>query len=226
MAEPALEVHRNLWRTKDLALLCGIANAGGGRLVITPEERSRAKGVRKMHRAFEDIPALTLQSFGFSCATEPIMDGAQLCLQVDVPAAPEPLSFEGDHYLDGEGGNELLHGAALDAFLAADSAEEGKGGPLPPLRIRLLRRARPLRKALPKTPLGPLPTRSLPLTRAYPAPMLRQLPSRLAPLQAPRLAQPPRNPHRRRTRALRSPKAARSNLRSKTAPSPPCATST
>ena len=91
MAEPALEVHRNLWRTKDLALLCGIANAGGGRLVITPEERSRAKGVRKMHRAFEDIPALTLQSFGFSCATEPIMDGAQLCLQVDVPLPPSPF---------------------------------------------------------------------------------------------------------------------------------------
>lgn len=127
MAEPALEVHRNLWRTKDLALLCGIANAGGGRLVITPEERSRAKGVRKMHRAFEDIPALTLQSFGFSCATEPIMDGAQLCLQVDVPAAPEPLSFEGDYYLYGEGGNELLHGAALDAFLAGDSAEDPAG---------------------------------------------------------------------------------------------------
>ncbi len=226
MAEPALEVHRNLWRTKDLALLCGIANAGGGRLVITPEERSRAKGVRKMHRAFEDIPALTLQSFGFSCATEPIMDGAQLCLQVDVPAAPEPLSFEGDYYLYGEGGNELLHGAALDAFLAGDSAEEGKGGPLPPLEIRLLRRARPLRKALRKTPLGPLPTRSLPLTRAYPAPMLRQLPSRLAPLQALRQAQPPRKLHQPRPRAPRNPRAARSNLRSRTAPSPPCATST
>lgn len=132
MAEPALEVHRNLWRTKDLALLCGIANAGGGRLVITPEERSRAKGVRKMHRAFEDIPALTLQSFGFSCTTEPIMDGTQLCLQVDVPAAPEPLSFEGGYYLYGKGGNELLHGAALDAFLASATTGEGKGGPLPP----------------------------------------------------------------------------------------------
>lgn len=156
MAEPALEVHRNLWRTKDLALLCGIANAGGGRLIITPEERSRAKGVRKMHRAFEDIPALTLQSFGFGCATEPIMDGAQLCLQVDVPAAPEPLSFEGGYYLYGAGGNELLHGAALDAFLAG-ATKEGKGEVLPPPQN-------------PAAPPGSAPAENLADAPAQPAP--------------------------------------------------------
>lgn len=154
MAEPALEVHRNLWRTKDLALLCGIANAGGGRLVITPEERSRAKGVRKMHRAFEDIPTLTLQSFGFSCTTEPIMDGTQLCLQVDVPAAPEPLSFEGGYYLYGKGGNELLHGAALDAFLASATTGEGKGGPLPPPRDPTAAPGSTLAEGLTEDPAG------------------------------------------------------------------------
>lgn len=134
MAEQALEVHRSLWRAKDLALLCGIANAGGGHLIITPEEKSRARSVRKMHRAFEEIPALTLQAFGFSCSAEPIMDGPQLCLQVVVPAASEPLALDGDYYLYGSNGNELLRGSALEAFLAgnADDAPQKGDEPLPP----------------------------------------------------------------------------------------------
>lgn len=136
MGEQPLRVRRTSWHTDDLALLCGIANAGGGCLVVEPNERSRARGVRKMHRVFEELPTLTLQAFGFSCTTEPIMDGAQLCLEITVPAATEPLAFRGSCYLYADGRLKRLTAEEAAVLLplsaptrAADDASAQKTTP-------------------------------------------------------------------------------------------------
>lgn len=122
MSEQSLEVRRSSWGSDDLALLCGIANAGGGRLIVAPEGKSRAKSARRMHRVFEEVPALTTQAFGFACAAEPIMDGSQLCLEITVPPATEPLSFGGSYYLYTSHGNERLRREELQSHFDAAAA--------------------------------------------------------------------------------------------------------
>lgn len=127
MADDHLEVHRPQWRNEDLALLCGIANAGGGQLIVGGAESTRAKNVRRMYKTFETIPQLTQQAFGFACPAEPIMDGPRLCLEIEVPAATEPVSFEGQYYLYTLQGNKRLEGKELADFLEGrlTGSEEG-----------------------------------------------------------------------------------------------------
>lgn len=122
VADEMLEIHRPQWHNEDLALLCGIANAGGGQLIVGGAESSRARNVRRMYKTFEAIPQLTQQTFGFVCPAEPIMDGPHLCLEIEVPAATEPISFEGEYYLYTSQGNKRLEGKELAEFLSGSQS--------------------------------------------------------------------------------------------------------
>ena len=48
--------YRPEWRDEDIALVCGIANAGGGRIVISPNINDRAKKMKRFKKTFERIP--------------------------------------------------------------------------------------------------------------------------------------------------------------------------
>ena len=117
MADGMLEIHRPLWQNEDLALICGIANAGGGQLIVGGAEGTRARNVRRMYKVFESIPQLTQETLGFACPAEPIMDGPHLCLEIAVPAATEPILFEGKYYLYTQQGNLCMEGSELEEFL-------------------------------------------------------------------------------------------------------------
>lgn len=117
MTDIFLEIHRPQWHNEDLALICGIANAGGGQLIVGGAEGTRARNVRRMYKVFESIPQLTQETLGFACPAEPIMDGPHLCLEIAVPAATEPILFEGKYYLYTQQGNLCMEGSELEEFL-------------------------------------------------------------------------------------------------------------
>lgn len=125
MADGVLEIHRSHWQNEDLTLICGIANAGGGQLIVGGAERTRARNVRRMYKVFETIPQLTQETLGFACPAEPIMDGPRLCLEIAVPAATEPILFDGKYYLYTQQGNLCLEGSELEEFLET-RAEQAK----------------------------------------------------------------------------------------------------
>lgn len=93
-----LIVHRDQWAPEHLALICGIANAGGGTFIIDTNSRSYTSGLRKMRRPFEQIPRLAEKELGLECPTEPVLDGATLCLEVAIPAAHQPVAYEGVYW--------------------------------------------------------------------------------------------------------------------------------
>lgn len=99
MDEQAITVQRSKWGNELLPLVCGIANAGGGRLLIAAEEKWHPLGIGKMRRPFETIPSTVLRELGLVCTTEPVMEGAVLNLEVGIPAAPEPVIYNGTYYL-------------------------------------------------------------------------------------------------------------------------------
>lgn len=116
-------VHRDQWAPEHLALLCGIANAGGGIFILDSNSKSYTSGLRKMRRPFEQIPRLAEKALGLECPTEPVLDGSTLCLEVTIPPANHPIAHEGVYWLWSEGRNIQ---STREAVLAA--LEEAAGG--------------------------------------------------------------------------------------------------
>lgn len=92
-----LRVQRDSWDPGHVALICGIANAGGGVLLVDSAGRDYAKGLTRMRKPFEQIPRITRKELGIVCVTEPVLDGAVFCLEVVVPAADpdRPVKYRG-----------------------------------------------------------------------------------------------------------------------------------
>lgn len=100
--------YRPEWHDEDIALVCGIANAGGGRIVISPNISNRVKKMKRFKKTFERIPQLAWRELGLTCSTEPVMNGMNLCLEIQVPAAPHPIRYGNNYYLYNEGINSIV----------------------------------------------------------------------------------------------------------------------
>lgn len=100
--------YRPEWHDEDIALVCGIANAGGGRIVISPNISDRVKKMKRFKKTFERIPQLAWRELGLTCSTEPVMNGMNLCLEIQVPAAPHPIRYGSNYYLYNEGINSIV----------------------------------------------------------------------------------------------------------------------
>lgn len=103
--ETPLVVYRDHWTPEYITLICGIANAGGGTLVIESNDNIYTTGHRKMRRPFEQIPRIIERDLGIQCTTEPVLDGINLYLEIIVPPVAEPLTYEGEYWLYSEGHN-------------------------------------------------------------------------------------------------------------------------
>ena len=110
--------YRPEWRDEDIALVCGIANDGGGRIVISPNINDRVKKMKRFKKTFERIPQLAWRELGLTCSTEPVMNGMNLCLEIQVPAAPHPIRYGNNYYLYNEGINSIVPRELFDRLLA------------------------------------------------------------------------------------------------------------
>lgn len=109
--------YRSEWRDEDIALICGIANAGGGRIVVSSPISDRAKKMKRFKKPFERIPQLAWRELGLTCSTEPVMNGMNLCLEIQVPAAPHPIRYGNNYYLYNEGINSIVPKELFDRLL-------------------------------------------------------------------------------------------------------------
>ena len=121
-------VRLEMWSEEYMALLCGIANAGGGSVIITSTERRHTRRMREYRKSFESIPSRTRQALGIACTTEPLMDGTELCLEIRIPAARFPIDFQGDYFYYDEGRNEQVDRSFFDlhAQLSNDEAQKDR----------------------------------------------------------------------------------------------------
>lgn len=122
MNSTPLTVRKPSWKEEHLALISGIANAGGGTLVVAAPNAKGNSKYKKMQRAFEVIPNLTRQELGLNCTIEPVMDGSELCLEILIPTPTEPISYQGMYYLYANGTNTILDSSSLDKLLNKDDS--------------------------------------------------------------------------------------------------------
>lgn len=102
------EIRLERWSNDRLSLVCGLANAGGGNIVVTASEKSYQKGLIRSRKHFDTIPALVRKRLGIECSIEPVMDGVQLCLEIAVPPVTSPLEFQGSYYYYEKGVNRVM----------------------------------------------------------------------------------------------------------------------
>lgn len=125
-----LVVRRSEWNEGDIALLSGIANAGGGNVLISPTTSNHSRQMKRFRKSFETIPRISQQELGIVCTTEPVMDGVELCLEIQVPAAETPIRYRNNYYLYADGINTIVTKELLDRFFfttksTSDEAENG-----------------------------------------------------------------------------------------------------
>lgn len=113
-ASDEIVVRRETWSEDDMELLCGIANAGGGSIIVSSTAKRATKKMRRYRKSFETIPARTRQALGIACTTEPLMDGTALCLEIRVPAARFPIDFQGDYFYYDQGENMKVDRSHFD----------------------------------------------------------------------------------------------------------------
>lgn len=116
-SDSEIVAYRPEWRDEDIALVCGIANAGGGRIVVSSSISDRAKKMKHFKKPFERIPQLAWRELGLTCGTEPVMNGMNLCLEIQVPAAPHPIRYGNNYYLYNEGINSIVPKELFDRLL-------------------------------------------------------------------------------------------------------------
>lgn len=124
MAAPATSLpiaRRSTWRDDCLELICGIANAGGGRLILDADVDGRGVVKRKTSRLMKTIPNIISSSLGLMCAMELVLEEGRMCLEVVVPPADAPISYRGMFYLYQNGINTVLDDEALDRLLQPDA---------------------------------------------------------------------------------------------------------
>lgn len=125
--ETPLVVYRDHWTPEYITLICGIANAGGGTLVIESNDNIYTTGHRKMRRPFEQLPRIIERDLGIQCTTEPVLDGINLYLEIVVPSAAEPLTYEGEYWLyDGERNGRSTREAVRAALNGAGSQQDAE----------------------------------------------------------------------------------------------------
>lgn len=117
---------RATWRDDCLEVVCGIANAGGGRLILDADVDSRGTVRRRTNRTMKAIPPDINQALGITCAVELVLDGGRFCLEVVIPPADEPLSYHGVFYLFKDGENCILDDEALDRLLQPEAEPDTK----------------------------------------------------------------------------------------------------
>ena len=122
---------RSAWRDDCLEVVCGIANAGGGRLILNADVDSRGSVKRRTNRIMKSIPPAVDQALGLVCAVELVLDGGRFCLEVVIPPASEPLSYRGVFYFYQDGANHVLDDEALDRLLQRDLEPDIKWELLP-----------------------------------------------------------------------------------------------
>ena len=105
MESKAITVNIPRWETDSLELICGIANAGGGYVLLPTSQKDYSSGLRRARRKFESIPDSITQDLGLTCPITPVMEGNEFFLEIDVPAAQEPLALHGVYWLYEDGIN-------------------------------------------------------------------------------------------------------------------------
>ena len=126
------------WRDEFLSVICGFANAEGGKLQIGRNDNGEVVGVSGVQKLLEDLPNKIRDVLGIQVAVNLRRKRVRECIEIEVPAYTSPISLRG-HYFQRSGSTTLeLKGASLDRFLLRRQGRTWDAVPIPGVNVRNL----------------------------------------------------------------------------------------
>ena len=103
------------WRGEYLKWLRGLANAQGGVLEISRNDRGEVIGVKDVLRLLEEILNKAQVLLGIVVHVNLKTESDREYLQIVVAPYPNPISYKGESHFRSGGTKQVLRGAALSA---------------------------------------------------------------------------------------------------------------
>ncbi|MDR1874081.1 MAG: putative DNA binding domain-containing protein [Synergistaceae bacterium] len=123
-----------IWKDEYLAWICGFANAEGGKLYIGLDNKGNPVGLKDSRKLLEDLPNKINNTMGITVNVN-LHDGDKEYIEIDVPPHPVAISCKGAFYYRSGATNQLLRGAALEAFILRRRGVHWDSSPLPRVDI-------------------------------------------------------------------------------------------
>src|SRR4051812_2968937 len=132
--------HQNLewketWRDEYLKWICAFANAEGGLLVIGKNDAGKAVGISNASKLLEDLPNKIRDVLGLILPVNLRIENNKELIEIQVPAAPYPVSYKGEYHVRTGSTKQELKGAALDQFLLRKQGRHWDGVPVPSVAL-------------------------------------------------------------------------------------------
>lgn len=105
------------WQDEYIKVVCGFANADGGRLYIGKDDTGKVVGVTNVGKLLEDLPNKLRDHLGLMPAINLHHDNNKPYLEIVVEPSTVPISFRGSYYWRSGSVKQELKGLALNDFL-------------------------------------------------------------------------------------------------------------
>ncbi|NLL84405.1 MAG: winged helix-turn-helix transcriptional regulator [Lentisphaerae bacterium] len=105
------------WQDEHIKVVCGFANADGGRLYIGKDDRGKVVGVTNVGKLLEDLPNKLRDHLGLMPAINLHHEKNKPYLEIVVEPSTVPISFRGSYYWRSGSVRQELKGLALNDFL-------------------------------------------------------------------------------------------------------------
>ena len=125
---------KSVWKDEYLSSVCGFANAQGGKLYIGLDNKGNPVGLKNSTRLLEDLPNKINNAMGITVNVN-LHAGEKEYIEIDVPPHPVAISCKGSFYYRSGSTNQLLKGAALEAFILSRRGVHWDSSPFPRVGI-------------------------------------------------------------------------------------------
>ena len=104
---------KETWRDEYLKLICGFANAVGGKLYIGKDDDGKVIGLDNVKKLSEDIPNKVRDVLCIIVDVNILKEDNLEYLEIDVPPYSNPINYKGQYHYRSGSTKQKLKGAAL-----------------------------------------------------------------------------------------------------------------
>lgn len=122
---------KSKWKDEYLELICGYANANGGKIYIGCDENGNIIGLTNAQKLLEDIPNKIRDTMGIIVGVNLYEQNNKHYIIIDVPAYPIGISCKGVYYYRSGSTKQILTGPALESFLMRKRGATWDNLPIP-----------------------------------------------------------------------------------------------
>lgn len=121
MPETQIIEYKQSWHDDWLKIICGFANAKGGKLQIGKDDSGNIVGLTNSIRLMEDLPNKIKNHLGIIAEVNLLEDSSNYLIEIIVPEYSVPISYHGRYYIRTGSTTSELMGNTLNEFILRKS---------------------------------------------------------------------------------------------------------